>query len=133
MRSLMDQVLAAEVDAVIPWTGRQMAVAKFWPHLVDVRLVVQAHPGPAPSPALRLLIDRPATHKAIGFRGTLGAALPACCPGQLPLQAVPAAPGEVAGPVLLPRRSLQGDGPSVRTARPSSAAGRSNSLGGRRG
>jgi uncharacterized protein (TIGR03083 family) len=32
-RSLMDQVLAAEPDAVIPWTGRQMAVAKFWPHL----------------------------------------------------------------------------------------------------
>jgi hypothetical protein len=28
MRSLMDQVLAAEPDAVIPWTGRQMAVAK---------------------------------------------------------------------------------------------------------
>jgi hypothetical protein len=32
-RSLLDQVLAADPDAVIPWTGRQMAVAKFWPHL----------------------------------------------------------------------------------------------------
>ena len=32
-RSLLDQVLAADPDAVIAWTGRQMAVAKFWPHL----------------------------------------------------------------------------------------------------
>ena len=32
-RALMDQVLATEPDAVIPWTGRQMVVAKFWPHL----------------------------------------------------------------------------------------------------
>lgn len=32
MRSVLDEVLAGEPDAVIPWTGRQMAVAKFWPH-----------------------------------------------------------------------------------------------------
>jgi|HubBroStandDraft_2_1064218.scaffolds.fasta_scaffold108499_1 uncharacterized protein (TIGR03083 family) len=32
-RALLDQVLAAEPDAVISWTGRQMTVAKFWPHL----------------------------------------------------------------------------------------------------
>lgn len=33
MRGLIAEVLTAEPDAVIPWTGRQMAVAKFVPHL----------------------------------------------------------------------------------------------------
>jgi Mycothiol maleylpyruvate isomerase N-terminal domain len=33
MRAHIAQVLAADPDAVIPWTGRQMVVAKFLPHL----------------------------------------------------------------------------------------------------
>jgi hypothetical protein len=33
MRRLVDDVLDGEPDAVIPWTGRHMAVAKFIPHL----------------------------------------------------------------------------------------------------
>lgn len=33
MRRLVDDVLDLEPDAVIPWTGRHMAVAKFIPHL----------------------------------------------------------------------------------------------------
>ena len=33
MRGLIDQVLEREPGAVIPWTGRRMAVAKFVPHL----------------------------------------------------------------------------------------------------
>ena len=33
MRSAIDQVLAKEPEAVIPWTGRRMAVAKFVPHM----------------------------------------------------------------------------------------------------
>jgi hypothetical protein len=33
MRSVLSQVLAREPDAVIPWTGRQMVVAKFLPHV----------------------------------------------------------------------------------------------------
>lgn len=33
MRELIDRVLSHEPDAVIPWTGRQMVVAKFIPHL----------------------------------------------------------------------------------------------------
>jgi hypothetical protein len=33
MRRLVDDVLAREQDAVIPWTGREMAVTKFIPHL----------------------------------------------------------------------------------------------------
>jgi hypothetical protein len=33
MRHLIDEVLEGEPDAVIPWTGRQMAVATFVPHL----------------------------------------------------------------------------------------------------
>lgn len=33
MRAILDQVLAREPDAVIPWTGRQMVVAKFVPHM----------------------------------------------------------------------------------------------------
>jgi hypothetical protein len=33
MRSAIDRVLAGEPDAVIPWTGRQMVVAKFIPHM----------------------------------------------------------------------------------------------------
>jgi len=33
MRRTVDQVLEREPDAVIPWTGRHMAVAKFIPHL----------------------------------------------------------------------------------------------------
>jgi hypothetical protein len=33
MRAIIGQVLEREPDAVIPWTGRQMAVAKFVPHL----------------------------------------------------------------------------------------------------
>ena len=32
-RAIIDQVLAREPDAVIPWTGRQMVVAKFLPHM----------------------------------------------------------------------------------------------------
>ena len=35
MRSLIDQVLALHLDAVIPWTGRQMPVAKFAPHMAS--------------------------------------------------------------------------------------------------
>lgn len=33
MRRLVDDVLARDPDAVVPWTGRHMAVAKFIPHL----------------------------------------------------------------------------------------------------
>ncbi|HXL88022.1 MAG TPA: maleylpyruvate isomerase N-terminal domain-containing protein [Streptosporangiaceae bacterium] len=33
MRTVLGQVLDREPDAVIPWTGRQMVVAKFLPHL----------------------------------------------------------------------------------------------------
>jgi hypothetical protein len=33
MRRVVDDVLEREPDAVIPWTGRHMAVAKFIPHL----------------------------------------------------------------------------------------------------
>jgi hypothetical protein len=33
MRAIIAQVLARESSAVIPWTGRQMQVAKFLPHL----------------------------------------------------------------------------------------------------
>jgi hypothetical protein len=33
MRRMVDEVLGDEPDAVIPWTGRHMAVAKFIPHL----------------------------------------------------------------------------------------------------
>ncbi|MDQ2706760.1 MAG: maleylpyruvate isomerase N-terminal domain-containing protein [Actinomycetota bacterium] len=33
MRSVIAQVLACEPDAVIPWTGRQMVVSKFLPHM----------------------------------------------------------------------------------------------------
>ena len=33
MRLVIDEVLAKDPRAVIPWTGRQMAVAKFVPHL----------------------------------------------------------------------------------------------------
>ncbi len=33
MRRLVDEVLGRDPDAVIPWTGRHMAVAKFIPHL----------------------------------------------------------------------------------------------------
>ncbi len=33
MRAMVDTVLGREPDAVIPWTGRHMAVAKFIPHL----------------------------------------------------------------------------------------------------
>lgn len=33
MRSVIDEALAEEPSAVIPWTGRQMVVAKFIPHL----------------------------------------------------------------------------------------------------
>jgi len=33
MRRLVEEVLDRDPDAVIPWTGRNMAVAKFIPHL----------------------------------------------------------------------------------------------------
>jgi uncharacterized protein (TIGR03083 family) len=33
MRSLIDEVLALDREAIIPWTGREMVVAKFIPHL----------------------------------------------------------------------------------------------------
>jgi hypothetical protein len=33
MRAVITDVLAREPEAIIPWTGRQMAVAKFIPHM----------------------------------------------------------------------------------------------------
>jgi hypothetical protein len=47
-RSVIDQVLVQEPEAIIPWTGRQMVVAKFLPHL-------RAHPQPAAGTAVGLL------------------------------------------------------------------------------
>jgi hypothetical protein len=41
---VLGQVLAWQADGVIPWTGRQMAVAKFLPHRVP-------HLGPGDHPA----------------------------------------------------------------------------------
>jgi hypothetical protein len=35
MRLLVDQALASDPAAVIPWTGRQMPVAKFAPHMAS--------------------------------------------------------------------------------------------------
>ena len=35
MRMLVDQVFAADPAAVVPWTGRQMPVAKFAPHMAS--------------------------------------------------------------------------------------------------
>jgi hypothetical protein len=78
MRRLVDEVLEREPDAVIPWTGRHMAVAKFVPHLRnehavhrwDIAVVAGREHDPEPDsdfgvrltspgqPDLRVVVDR---------------------------------------------------------------------------
>ena len=49
MRMLVDQVLASDPAAVIPWTGRQMPVAKFAPHMAS-ELAIHHWISPATAP-----------------------------------------------------------------------------------
>ena len=53
MRAVITDVLAGEPDAVIPWTGRQMAVAKFTPHLRNEHAGTAGTSQATTRPALR--------------------------------------------------------------------------------
>jgi uncharacterized protein (TIGR03083 family) len=70
-RALMDQVLAAEPDAVIPWTGRQMVVAKFWPHLRNEFAIHRWDVVGDDDTSMELLSQPDLTEHAVGVLGEI--------------------------------------------------------------
>lgn len=58
MRSVITEVLAREPDAVIPWTGRQMKVAKFIPHMRNEHALHRWDVAGDDSTSLELLAGR---------------------------------------------------------------------------
>jgi uncharacterized protein (TIGR03083 family) len=70
-RSLMDQVLADEADAVIPWTGRQMVVAKFWPHLRNEFAIHRWDVVGDDDTSMELLSQPDLTEHAVGILGEI--------------------------------------------------------------
>jgi hypothetical protein len=70
-RALMDQVLVAEPDAVIPWTGRQMVVAKFWPHLRNEFAIHRWDVVGDDDTSMELLSQPDLTEHAVGVLGEI--------------------------------------------------------------
>lgn len=71
MRLLIDQVLAHEPDAVIPWTGRQMVVAKFIPHMRNEFAIHRWDFAGDGETASRLLAQPELTEHAVGVLGEI--------------------------------------------------------------
>jgi hypothetical protein len=70
-RDLMNQVLTAEPDAVIPWTGRQMVVAKFWPHLRNEFAIHRWDVVGDDDTSIELLSQPDLTDHAVGVLGEI--------------------------------------------------------------
>jgi hypothetical protein len=85
MRSILGQVLAQQPDAVIPWTGRQMAVAKFLPHMRNEFAIHRWDIVGDDETSTELLSQPELTEHAVGVLGRIlllrGAAHDPC-PGQ---------------------------------------------------
>jgi hypothetical protein len=71
MRLLVDQVLAREPDAVIPWTGRQMVVAKFVPHVRNEFAIHRWDFAGDDETAIGLLGQPELTEHAVGVLGEI--------------------------------------------------------------
>ncbi len=71
MRSVIDQVLAKEPEAVIPWTGRRMAVAKFLPHMRNEFVVHRWDFAGDDEVGCQLLAQPELTEHAVGVLGRL--------------------------------------------------------------
>jgi hypothetical protein len=71
MRTVIAQVLAREPDAVIPWTGRQMAVAKFLPHMRNEFAVHRWDFTGDDDTSIELLTQPELTEHAVGVLGEI--------------------------------------------------------------
>lgn len=71
MRSLVDDVLEREPDAVIPWTGRHMAVAKFIPHLRNEHALHRWDVAGDDSTSRQLLGDTDLVDHSVGELGRI--------------------------------------------------------------
>jgi hypothetical protein len=71
MRRLIDRVLAREPGAVIPWTGRRMAVAKFLPHLRNEFALHRWDFAGDRDPGSELLAQPELTEHAVGVLGQI--------------------------------------------------------------
>lgn len=71
MRSMIDQALEREPGAVIPWTGRQMGVAKFIPHMRN-EFAIHRWDFAGDGEVGRELLSQPAlTEHAVGVLGQI--------------------------------------------------------------
>jgi len=71
MRRAISQVLAVEPDAIIPWTGRQMAVAKFVPHMRNEFAIHRWDFVGDDDTSCRLLAQPELTEHAVGVFGEI--------------------------------------------------------------
>ena len=71
MRKAIAEVLAREPDAIIPWTGRQMAVAKFLPHVRNEFAVHRWDFAGDDDTNIELLSQPELTEHAVGVLGEI--------------------------------------------------------------
>lgn len=71
MRTVVADVLDREPDAVIPWTGRQMAVAKFIPHLRNEHALHRWDIAGDDDTSLILLADTDLIEHSVGVLGEI--------------------------------------------------------------
>lgn len=71
MRTVVSDVLAREPDAVIPWTGRKMAVAKFIPHMRNEHALHRWDIAGDDSTSLSLLADSDLVEHSVGVLGAI--------------------------------------------------------------
>ncbi len=71
MRAVVGDILDREPDAVIPWTGRQMAVAKFIPHLRNEHALHRWDIAGDDDTSLILLADPDLVEHSVGVLGQI--------------------------------------------------------------
>jgi hypothetical protein len=71
MRAVIADVLAREPDAVVPWTGRQMAVAKFTPHMRNEHALHRWDVAGDDSTSLALLAEPDLAEHSVGVLGAI--------------------------------------------------------------
>jgi Mycothiol maleylpyruvate isomerase N-terminal domain len=71
MRAVLADVLAREPEAVIPWTGRQMAVAKFVPHMRNEHALHRWDVAGDDLISLELLAESELAEHSVGVLGAI--------------------------------------------------------------
>lgn len=71
MRAVITDVLAREPEAVIPWTGRQMAVAKFTPHMRNEHALHRWDVAGDDSTSLALLAEPDLAEHSVSVLGAI--------------------------------------------------------------